>query len=661
MRKRQYIPQISPEVLESSTFPVFARFYFDTLEGNSPYYKDGAIPFFIKFFDPTEEDILEVASKKQEKRRVPKGYLFDKFYIYKMADYGAQSLSPTFDDMIPLIFDEDGYKVPLKNIMLLKNYTMKQAFAIIPKSAFSGGDVSVIVEPKSYDRKGFDLGNAIPEVDGTFSIYLDDRSMNSPDTLNLYIKESNGTSYFLSNSDYFITKVREDFPSELSSAYKFVEEQGSYFLQVEKNFTDRSSAERSKVYPGHKITINPNIVTTGKTIHAVSTEHFENYYYNTVANLTSNNAFTDAMRKSTVCDVYKDTASGQVKMIAGYEYYLTDNNSLAFTSNASVTNDTNIEVHVRKDVKPRLQVAFETDGDSGTFAFNIKKALYDNFIANWDVDVSESFVAVFEDGKLVGDHTFTSYDNTAAHKYIYSIEEVSWSSNTTDLSAVTNDGFDFLEETSYSQTQFNKYQMSTDPFLTSYGGTFQSNEQEVHLYDDSLNFKLDSSEPYITDDSGTLTIQGIADPYAAGSFLTGIKDNYQDFQSVYQSGKTKLTKALHDNAKVQSIEAQVSQLKKNLGSILANSSVSYTNYTSSSTVSAGSFLFLVLKGTSGQKFNLAYKDGSSSIIKKEYNCTFDSNGRYISVPFFLDTFGNDEATISFQVEEGTVQQYHIFK
>jgi hypothetical protein len=655
MRKRYYLPSVSPEEISNSTFPVFARFYFDNLQGNSPYYKDGAIPFFVKFFDPTDEDILNIIIRKQENRRVAKGYLFDKFHIYKIADYGSQSLSPTFDDMIVFVFDENGFKIPIKNIVMIKNFTMKQAFIVIPKASFtSGGDVSIIIEPRNFNRKVFDLGTAITESNNEFSIYMNTRNIDNLNTLQLYVKESNGDFYFLSNSSYFIEKVREKFPSEPSSD-TFVEEQGSYFIQAEKNFQNKTESEKNKIYPSHKITINPGILTPGKTIHIVSTEHFDNYYYNSAGFFKNNNSFTDIMRKCTVCDVFKETASGQVKLITGYDFYLTDNNSLAFNASAGVTNDTMIEVYVRKDVNARLLAPFSTAA-SGEISFSLKKFLYDNYIGNWDVNVSSSFVTVFEDGKLVGDHEFDEYLNGKNYQYV--IEDVNFSSNTTDISGDSNLGLTPLYDESYSQTQFNKYQISTDPYLISYGGVFEFNEQEVYLYDDSLNFKIHELEPYITDSSG-LTIQGITDPYP--TFLTTVQGNYEDFQSVYLEEKTKLTHTLHNNEKVQAIETQISQLKKNLNAILVNSNVSYQTYTASSTVNSGNFMFLVLKGVIGGKFTLAYKDSQDNIVKKEYNCTFDSNGRYISLPFFLDTFDNNESSIRFQIIEGSVQQYHIFK
>jgi hypothetical protein len=227
-----------------------------------------------------------------------------------------------------------------------------------------------------------------------------------------------------------------------------------------------------------------------------------------------------------------------------------------------------------------------------------------------------------------------------------------------------------LENISYNLTdsiQIQKYQITTDPEFKTYGGVRESNIQEVYLYDKGQNFKLDDLEPYIEDEStfhsGTnerlttvLLVQSIEDPYP--SLLPTVRDNYEDFQVVFENNKTKLTKTLHDNTYIQSIETQISQLKKNFNAILENSEITYSEYLSE--VSAGQFMFLVLTGISGEHFTLAYKH-ESAIIKKEYNCTFDSNGRYISIPFFFKTFDNSKATISFEILEGTVEEYHIYK
>jgi hypothetical protein len=167
---------------------------------------------------------------------------------------------------------------------------------------------------------------------------------------------------------------------------------------------------------------------------------------------------------------------------------------------------------------------------------------------------------------------------------------------------------------------------------------------------------LHDDEPYITDSSAggdvDISVQGIAEFYSA--HLNSIISNYTDFQT------GKVSTFLQD-ADVQSIEAQISQLKKNYRSIFLNSNPQYIQYNTASLIDAGQFLFIVLQGTESDEFDIIYRDSTNRIIKKEYNCTV-TNGIYISIPFFFDTFGNIEDNIKFEIKRNTSTiNYYIFR
>jgi hypothetical protein len=227
-----------------------------------------------------------------------------------------------------------------------------------------------------------------------------------------------------------------------------------------------------------------------------------------------------------------------------------------------------------------------------------------------------------------------------------------------------------LENINYNLTdsiQIQKYQITTDPEFKTYGGVRESNIQEVYLYDKGQNFNINILEPNVEDLSTfnsegqrlttVLKVQSFTDPYIAS--LEGISDQYEAIQSP-DSGKGTIADGL-DTGNILSIENQIVQLKKNFKAILSNSSITYQDYTAQ-ILNAGKFLFLVIKGTSGQRFNIIYKEGTT-IIKKEYGCTIGSDGIFISIPFFLDTFvSGGKSTIDFEIE-GTLTspQYHIFK
>jgi hypothetical protein len=667
--KRIRISQTSPVTESNSSFPIFARFY-NSSEGNLLRYKDGAIPFFIKISDyANNEFVLNLKQNVEGSVRVAKGFVFDKFTVYELSDYGYQSLSPTFEDVTFFLFKTTGYKLSEKDVVLVKNFTMKKAFALIPKTIYTS-DINGYAEPshKIIRNKNFSTINKLNFTDNNVSTFsLNDYKLNGVDNIELYVKEEGSATYqYLPRSEYTfeITKDK-DLTQDIS--YKFIEKQGTYFFEKSKN---ENSLDTEKIYSHYKVELKNDLLATSSEIYITSNEYYQEFYYGGITvqrriNIQQN------LDNYPNFDVYKEDVAGLglVKLIQGIDYNVTDNNIIRFSSSLSV-NDV-VEVYLKKD--PKIHIAFETVSNySGPFS--PQKALYDNYIAKWNIVPASSFVSVFENGLYKGDHTHTI---AASKKYEYAIEDAIYNENLStpptgntnvillDYSSYGNQTNDKFPTT--NQINIKKYQITTDPGYIAKGSEKESNSQEVYLYDKGQNFKLDDLEPYIEDESTfksetnerlttVLLVQSIEDPYP--SLLPTIIDNYEDFQVVFEGGKTKLTKTLHDNSNVQAIETQISQLKKNYKTILENSNVEYLSY--SQNVNAGQFLFLVLKGDINTKFTLVYKDGSN-IVKKEYNCTFDSNGIYISIPFFFNTFTNSKSTISFEIEEGTVNEYHIYK
>jgi len=652
--KRLYLSQIEPIGIEDSSFPVFARFY--SSEGNLLRYKDGAIPFFIKISNFADnKDILSVKNSIiNENRRLAKGFMFEKFTVYEISDYSYQSMSPTFDDATFFIYKEDGYKLPEKEMVLIKNYTLKKAYILFPKNIHST-NVNIVIEPSHKIIKQFFLENELTFEDRKTTFKLDTYKLNSIDNVQLYVKEESGLEYYLPRSSYSFKIVKSE-ELENNVEHTFIEKQGSYFL-------DKTLNTKNKVYSQYEITLNNDFIDTNLEIYIVPNEYYQEFYYGGIT--TSRRIqLQSGLKTYPQYDVFKREVTGMVKMVQGIDYYIDGNEIKFIVSDTSIV----VEVYLKKD--PKLVIPFET---GATFSFTPQRALYDNHISKWNVDIENSFVTIFENGLFKGNQ---NYELVGSKTYEYVIEDVTYINNTLSspeenigispipilISIITQNKITYELA---DNIQVQKYQITTDPdFNTlevplSVQNQNNANIQEVYLYDTGLNFKLDVSEPYITNNSGLLTIQGITDPYP--SFLDGIEENYEDFQSIFESEKTKLTKTLHDNADV--IETQISQLKKNFKAILSNSSITYQDYTAQ-ILNAGKFLFLVIKGTPEQRFNIIYKEGTT-IIKKEYGCTIGSDGVFISIPFFLDTFvSGGKSTIDFEIEPiGTLTspQYHIFK
>jgi hypothetical protein len=634
--KKIYLSQIDPIESGESSFPVFAKFY--NSERNLLRYKDGAIPFFINISSAaTDPSIAAINGEISSNRRLAKGYIFEKFNVYEISDYGYQSLSPTFDDVLVLVYDDEGYKVPQKDVVLIKNFTNKKSYVLIPK-ILNGDTVSIIVEPSSPITKTFNLGTAISSDNGSFTFAMDAKSIDNLSDIEVYI-EDNSVKYIIPNSDYFITKTIN--PLETNSNKTFIQKQETYFQQKQSNF---SIAGDSKVYPSNTITISTDIAGTGKNFFISSKEYYTQSFYGGFSGSTFSNA---GIKKEISYDVYIAEVSGKMKkLILGIDYYINDD-EIRFVSITSGT----IDVIAKKDEK--LFIPFST---GSSFTFTPQRALYDNYIAKWNIDETSSFVTIYENGLLKGDHTYTL--QVSKDKYEYVIEDIVFDANGSAPTA--NSGITLLiSDITYDVPEIEKYQITTDPNFNTYGGDRESNTQEVYLYNKGESFNINTLEPHVELDAGKLKVQSFTDPYITS--LQAVSDLYKAIQ-VPASGKGKVANDLDESLKIVSIESNIAQLKKNFKAILSNSSVDYEDYTAE-ILNAGRFLFLVVKGTSDQRFNIIYKQGTT-IVKKEYGCTI-KDGVYISIPFFFDTFvTGGKSTIDFEIEPiGTLTspQYHIFK
>jgi len=636
------ISQINPIGNSESSFPIFAKFY--NSGRNLLEYKDGAVPFFINISSGvTDSSITAISDEISSNRRIAKGYIFDKFNVYEISDYGYQSLSPTFDDVLVLVYDSEGYKIPQKDVVLIKNFTTKKAYVLVPKLLIGNG-AKIIIEPSSPVIKTFNLGSAISSDNGSFTFAMDSKSIDNLSDIEVYI-EDGSEKYIIPNSDYFITKTIN--PLEKNLTKTFIERQETYFEKKQSN-----DPLLSKVYPSNTITISTDIAGTGKSFFISSKEYYTQSFYSGFSGSLFSN---DAIRKEISYDVYIAEVSGKMKkLILGIDYYI-NNGEIRFVNITSGT----IDVIAKKDEK--LFIPFLTES---TPTFTPQRALYDNHIFKWNVVLASSFVTIYEDGLLKGNH---SYEIIANKNYEYIIEDISTIANGSAPTA--NSGISILSDISYTIPDIEKYQITTDPNFNTYGGVKESDTQEVYLYNKGQNFNINILEPNVEDLSTfnlegerlttVLKVQSFTDPYIAS--LQAVSNLYKAIQAP-DSGKGTIADGL-DTENVLVIENNIAQLKKNFKAILSNSSITYQDYTAQIS-NAGKFLFLIIKGTPEQRFNIIYKEGTT-IIKKEYGCTIGSDGIFISIPFFLETFvSGGKSTIDFEIEQiGTLTspQYHIFK
>jgi hypothetical protein len=649
--KRIILKQVSPESSSSSSFPVFVRFY--NSERNLLQYKDGAVPFFLKTYDFFNNEFIEnINDNFVENRRVSRDFLFSNFYIYKITNFGNQSLSPFFEDLFPLCFNQLGYKIAQRDVMSIKNYTSKEGFILIPKTRVTlEGQLSpdfrlnIILEFKDQINRA-ENRVTVNRINNVFKFNLKDAGINSLDDINIY---TNGQQ--LRNSEYFISFPRESFPSN--------DEDNTYIAKQEEYFQDLiTNSQQNKVLADIDVTLDENL--KANSIQVSSKQHDADYYYRSYSVLQQP-SFQSIFCRCFVGDVFRQNANGfMTKLIPGTDFYI-DNTVVGagrIVILGATSNDI-FEVFIEKNRRQRLVIPFQTTSGY-TSGFNIKSALYHNNIVNWDIDLNNTTITIFEDGFLkgfsfLGQSSYTEYTFVANKVYNYRLDDISFTVNSTSFPA-ENQNVTYLT----SGQTFNTFNINTivsDPFLNTFGESkplgVSYSTQEAFLYYENLNFKTDALEPRIlqndTVGATKYTINGVADPYLETAFET-IKDDLLDVQ------ESDLLDLLRENTKVQQIENSIMLLKRNFKNIYNNSTLSLNNLQNDTKISSPDFLFLAIKDKSG-KFDITYYL-NNVIVKKEYSCEI-TDSVYISVPYF--EFDSFKVTSTF--DSGTIVsgQYSIFK
>jgi hypothetical protein len=366
--KRIRISQTSPVTESNSSFPIFARFY-NSSEGNLLRYKDGAIPFFIKISDyANNEFVLDLKQNVEGSVRVAKGFVFDKFTVYELSDYGYQSLSPTFEDVTFFLFKTTGYKLSEKDVVLIKNFTMKKAFALIPKTIYTS-TINGYAEPSHKIQKQFLLGTKLAFTNNEIIFSLDSYRLNSVENMELYVKDSQG-EYYLPKSAYSFSPIREDSLVK-NVTHKFIEEQSTYFLDVNSGVAPITP----KVYSQYRVKLNNDLQNKDSEIYIVSNDYYQEFYYGGIG-LSTRVQLQQGLKNYPQFDVYKEELAGLglVKLIQGVDYYY-DDNFIKF-ADSSISTNTVVEIFLKKD--PRLVIPFSTET---SFTFTPQRALYDNYIA----------------------------------------------------------------------------------------------------------------------------------------------------------------------------------------------------------------------------------------------------------------------------------------
>jgi len=718
MKQKRLILTRNPEN-STSKLPESIRLYLnsptETKEfGDKLVYLDGAIPFLITLYKGPSEiinsDFLGLKTQIIDaKKKVSKEYILKNYWVYRIGDYGSQSLSSGFTDIFPTCFfnsgSDNGYKIPQDRIATFRNYTTKETFILLKKKTaeIAGPSLTIVVDFKRNDKLKNPRVFKLTRTDGKFKFNMDSENINSVEEISLSISETVGgitKEYVLTNSDYFMNIEEFDFSKRAGS--EFVSQQQKYFdyiqnrdpiisvskieigkrYQIEAvgttNFTLIGSSSntagtkffataiptqtlsegsvREVLKNSHDITIelNDNFKNVNE-INMRSMKEYSEYFFGKYSSLKI--VSFDRLRYLSVYR-YDPIMAGSVRLVPGYDFYLNSDRKL-FIKDAG---DNDIFEIILRTTNDNV-ISFYFDSQVAGSKFYAKRAIYDNFLSKWNVVLpantgeinKNTTLLIFKDNLLF---SLINVDTFPTGKYEFLMENIEYQENSETIPSEVNTVL-FLENTNSFDT-FNKYQITTDPNLNNFEQDVITEPyiQEVYLYDKDLKFKLDTNEPFIIRNGTSLKVQDYPDIYGAllGDDSSGLIKTYKDFQ---EDGKFKTE--LYNNVAVQDIETQLAQTKKNLKAILNNSQVVYTAY--QAITSLDSFLFIGFSGTNGARFNITFYDSLNNIIKKEYNCTIVDQ-KYISIPFFLQILSGsaiDQTKFEIEMLDGPVVSYYIYK
>jgi hypothetical protein len=678
------IYSISNPIAENSNstkLPSVIRLYpsANSVTGDLLKISEGAVSFFVNFFNEASVPGSNVENEpesitfryvktvlEERKRRLSKEFILENFWVYNITDYGHQSLSPGFDDFIAIIYDINGYKIPQRFTAYIRNYTTKELFILIRKDINTlspVGTISILPNDKiGHDDELIELN--YEEGNGVYSVNMSTANINSIDDITIYFFGKDNYPHKLQKSDYFLTLQTLEMENNTPSTY--VSKQENYFNNLFAGNT------HNKGYLNISVKINTILddtligpITPGfKKVFIKIDGRGVKFYRNTYAELKGYSfPITEKVDIYTTHSLYK-----MERMIPGIDYY-TSNGILTIVGAA---NTTIFEVYVRNNNDRALSIPF-----TGVSEFDLVKWLYNLNITDWNIDIVNSKVELYENGILV--NIDSEINSSKRYEYfIYDIvldEEIEQPEdiledtiNATIINSTnTFDSFDSVPTGTLNYTIF------TDPYLNTYGETsvyaISELPEEIFLLDRSLNFKIGDFNPgdganitkWIREPSilaETRTFNG--SPRVRHTLIdrdTSLMDtvinnfvseyNYYIFKDgVAPSTDDELAgRSLYrtlNQSKLATIESNIATFKNNWKDSITN----YGDITSSMTNTTGlienigNFWMLVIKPSkTNSPFNIEYYGPNGQLKKKEYSCVA-TNGYYYSMPFFLDAFGD---------------------
>lgn len=620
--------------------------------------------------------------------RITNTLLFNKFYIYKINDYGSQSLSRGILDFTVYCYTSTE-KILQKDIVIVRNFTSKVAYILLDKTTHNEADVAsidVYVELKRYFEK-INYGSndstlvqmTLDSETGRYSCniasLISNMNEKSIKDLSLYIKSGNNYHKVLNNINLYNPKV-----SNNGTEIKVDSDQINYFSYI-----------YNILYP------NPDIkIKTVEKIELSIDNIFEKeveIYLGRADTLSYLNS--EDVKNIKIYNFTSDKEFKLVGLVNGKNKIITPKpENIEYTENI-ISGFTGIEV---LEIIPNnnYRRIFRLDF-TGATAINIHKELKDRNIYKYNLDLSRTYIEVYKDGlRIEPDITDGRIVNLEANSYylIYIMDDESITTtedttDTTEVEVTLNEEHGRLKKVDIEGVEVLKKEDIEDISITndvfdpyvSYEGEYKvSDTRDITFYDgddtDVLNC-LTTGEAYIKTLEKTLE-NGEKKLYKELYVKNVIDENIIDDAYIHTSFddvKSKAGVTYGTNVEAYKTKYNISNMNAAINKIRElmtyffktnanreSESVTIENKSETSfnniQLSNHRYIALMLEMPNKNLFDLKIKNGNT-VICHEYNCqaNYEFNGKnyYIHVALYELT----EEYFSVEASRNTIRKIHF--
>lgn len=521
---------------------------------------------------------------------IQRKYIVDNFLIFEIPDYGSQSMSKWYGDFIVHCF-VNGYKLPGQDIGIIKHYSSKTAFVLLPKERYSNVtslDIRIIFKTNVEDRF-----NKLDLINSDIAL-LNNKALNAEYT-------SGNTTYQLNLNDnlYLNLNLNNNFgenPSvsldkQTEVSYYDKKYTSDYYRQTfsldyitdyqTKKHIDRESKETLTSHSYLKD--SPNETSHISSIYSRQLSYEYKYYLSKNHEITIDSDYFYAPEDFSIYaypkNVYDNNATyekyGKL-LIPGIDYTISEldktkyyNRITKILVNSKFDNYV-FEIipefyHDRKIILP-FWLKLGKNSLSGD---DLRNILFTKKIYRWNIS-SECEAYIYKNGILqFNKNPFVDTTNANITDSLFVVFYDRYKEDTLLDSYTTGEDVDLIEEPNIYNSNlnvnslFNKYTILMDPKINTYSGNNDYNKNYYFLFNNddlgysdirgenevvyninsqnnelNINFNdISEDERYLTDLKTSLTETGTIE-----ALSDNLKNLYNDFDSKINNLKSILLK-----------------------------------------------------------------------------------------------------------------------